>query len=91
MHSARPLTLPFWPQVQRPSDASGRLVLVYAFDKANGMSRFCPHVFQVRLVYAEVHAEGAEGRSGCILRATEGRPDEFPSLTDVTRLIPKKC
>lgn len=62
MHSARPLTLPFWPQVQRPSDVSGRLFLVYTSDNANGKSRFWPHILHVKLVCAEVYAKGAEGR-----------------------------
>lgn len=59
MHSARPLTLPFWPQVQRPSHVSGRLFLVYTSDNANGKSRFWPHILHVRLGFAEVHAKGS--------------------------------
>lgn len=94
MHSARPLTLPFWHQVQRPSDVSGRLFLVYTSDNANGKSRFWPHILKVRLIFAEIHANGAEGRSGCSLMATGGSRDEFHvlhSLPEVTRLIHKKC
>lgn len=94
MHSARPLTLPFWPQVQRPSDVSGRLFLVYTSDNANGKSRFWLRILQVRFIFAEVHAKGANGRSGCSLMATEGSPDEFhefQSLPEVIRLIHKKC
>lgn len=93
MHSARPLTLPFWPQVQRPSDVSGRLFLVYTSDNANSKSRFWPHILQVRFVFAEIHAKGAEGRSGGRLIATGGSPDQFHelhSLPEVTRLIHKK-
>lgn len=80
MHSARPLALPFWPQVQRPSDVSGRLFLVYTSDNANGKSRFWQHISQVRLVFAEIHAKGAERRSVCRLIDTGGSPDEFIHL-----------